>query len=349
MRILIITQSVDTKNPILGFFHEWIKALAAQFEYVTVICLESGSHDLPANVQVFSLGKEKGLSKFHYLKNFYTLISQKRNEYDAVFVHMNEEYVLLAGWLWRMWGKKIVLWRNHVKGNVLTRLAIHLANTVLCTSPHSFTAQYKKTSICAAGIDTDFFTLSKHQDLNGPLKILVLGRISRVKNIHVILQGLQKLENISFVCTVVGSPITPDDQVYYNELRKQFAELLANNVVRFVGDCTHAQTKEFFQSHDMYVNATNSGSLDKTIIEAMASGCLPIMANESFKNWLPKDVCDKIIFKENDPGVLAGRLVSLVQLGEDERARVRNELRNWVEKEQSLEKLMAQISQNLRS
>lgn len=349
MKILIITQSVDTKNPILGFFHEWIKSLAVQFEKVTVICLESGTYVLPANVQVFSLGKEKCVSKFAYLKNFFSLVWQKRNEYESVFVHMNEEYVLLAGWLWRMWGKKIVLWRNHVKGNVLTRLAIHLANTVLCTSPHSFTAQYKKTSICAAGINTDFFTLSKHQDLNGPLKILVLGRISRVKNIHVILQGLQKLENISFVCTVVGSPITPDDQVYYNELKKQFAELLANNVVRFVGDCTHAQTKEFFQSHDIYINATNSGSLDKTIIEAMASGCLPLMANESFKNWLPQAIYEKVIFNKNEPQVLADQLMLLVQLGEQERAELRNELRKWVEKEQSLAKLMAQISQNLKS
>ncbi len=349
MRILIITQSVDTHNPVLGFFHEWIKGLSSQFEKVTVICLEAGTYSLPNNVQVFSLGKEKGVSKFTYLKNFFTLIWREKYNYDAVFVHMNEEYVILAGLLWRIWGKKIVLWRNHAKGNILTRAAVCLANKVLCTSPNSFTAQYKKTSICAAGIDTDFFQISQRTNLSGPLKILILGRISRVKNLHIIFTGLRELKDVSFVCTVVGSPITSDDQVYFNELKEQFADLLTNHLVQFVGDCAHEETKKYFQSHDLYINATNSGSLDKTIVEAMASGCLPIMVNTSFKQWLPDDIYKQVIFKENDSHALTAQVLTLVALGDEERGRIRNELRNWVEKDQSLSKLMAQISQNLQA
>src|SRR3989344_92970 len=119
-KILIVTQKVDKNDPILGFFHRWLEEFAKYFEKVTVICLEKGKCDLPQNVKVLSLGKENGRSKFKYLKNFYHFIWQERENYEVVFVHMNEEYVLLAGLPWRLLGKRISMWRNHPAGSFLT-------------------------------------------------------------------------------------------------------------------------------------------------------------------------------------------------------------------------------------
>ena len=59
MRLLIVTQKVDREDDLLGFFHQWIIEFAKHCESVTVICLEEGSHRLPSNVRVFSLGKER--------------------------------------------------------------------------------------------------------------------------------------------------------------------------------------------------------------------------------------------------------------------------------------------------
>src|SRR3989338_9057482 len=123
MRLLICTQAVDTTDPVLGFFHGWIVALAKHAEHVHVICLKKGEYRLPSNVLVHSLGKEEGRSLIKYTLRFYRSIWSLRNDYDSVFVHMNEEYVLLAGVFWRLLGKRIVLWRNHKKGSWRTRLA----------------------------------------------------------------------------------------------------------------------------------------------------------------------------------------------------------------------------------
>ena len=90
MNVLICTQKVDKNDPILGFFHDWVIGFAAKYDYVTVICLFEGEHDLPENVKVFSLGKEKGASKVAYLMRFYKYIWSKQTEYDVVFVHMNQ-------------------------------------------------------------------------------------------------------------------------------------------------------------------------------------------------------------------------------------------------------------------
>src|SRR3989344_3255575 len=134
MRLLIVTQKVDRNDPILGFFHRWIEEFAKHCEQVTVIALGVGEYHLPQNIRVFSLGKEEQLRKRTDLKNskrsvpveqlrkikyivhFYRLIWRERKNYDAVFVHMNQEYVLLGALLWKLLRKKITMWRNHHAG-----------------------------------------------------------------------------------------------------------------------------------------------------------------------------------------------------------------------------------------
>jgi hypothetical protein len=123
MRLLLITQKVDRSDPVLGFFHRWIEKFSKYYESITVICLYKGEYNLPNNVRVLSLGKENGKSKIEYIINFYKYIYQEKDNYDKVFVHMNQEYILLAGIVWKIMKKDIFMWRNHNIGNKLTDLA----------------------------------------------------------------------------------------------------------------------------------------------------------------------------------------------------------------------------------
>jgi hypothetical protein len=70
MKLLIITQKIDKNDPVLGFFHNWVKKFSENYESVNVICLYKGEYDLPKNVRVFSLGKEKEESKIKFILNF---------------------------------------------------------------------------------------------------------------------------------------------------------------------------------------------------------------------------------------------------------------------------------------
>ena len=108
MNLLIITQKVDKNDAILGFFHRWIEEFSKNVESVVVICLYKGSYSLPENVKVLSLGKEFKQSRTKYLFRFYKFIWQERNNYDNVFVHMNQVYVLLGGLVWKMFKNKLV-------------------------------------------------------------------------------------------------------------------------------------------------------------------------------------------------------------------------------------------------
>ncbi|TSC61255.1 MAG: hypothetical protein Athens041674_828 [Parcubacteria group bacterium Athens0416_74] len=83
-RLLVLTQTVDQGDPVLGFFHGWLFAFAKCFPHIHAVCLKEGRHDLPGNVVVHSLGKERGVGRLRYIWNFYRLAWSLRREYDAV-------------------------------------------------------------------------------------------------------------------------------------------------------------------------------------------------------------------------------------------------------------------------
>ena len=285
MRLLIITQKVDKADPILGFFHRWIEEFAKNFEKVTVICLEKGEYNLPG-VKVLSLGKEqigqhRMLAKIIYVWRFYKYIWEERVNYDAVFVHMNEEYVLLAGDIWRLLGKRIYLWRNHAKGNWRTRLAVLLSHKVFYTSPQSFTAQFKKAVQMPIGVDTDFFKPDpKVARLSN--SALFLGRISPVKKV---LEFIDWVQEKGHSATIAG-PILPRDQEY-GEIVKH--RMFNNPKIKYIGSVGQEEARKLYQTHEIYANFTPAGSFDKTIIEAAASGAKLEIRNPDLQNFKVED------------------------------------------------------------
>ena len=220
MKLLIITQKVDKNDPTLGFFHNWITDLAKRTESIKIICLEKGFFNLPQNVVVYSLGKEEGLSKASYIINFFQHLFSIHGQYNKVFVHMNQEYVLLAGLYWKLKRIPVYLWRNHPKGNILTRLAIILSTKVFCTSTGSFTARFKKTIIMPAGIDTAMFK-PKEGTIRKKYSVCMVGRVSPVKHVELGLSAINQLVKSSgqISMTVVGSP-GYEDAKYYEMLQK---------------------------------------------------------------------------------------------------------------------------------
>lgn len=340
MKLLIATQKVNKDDPILGFFHRWIIEFAKHFESIVVICLEKGKYDLPDNVRVLSLGKEERRSRLQYLTRFYRYIWRERKNYDAVFVHMNQEYVLLGGLAWRLLCKKIMLWRNHRQGNMLTRLAVALANVVFYTSPQSFTARFKKAKVMPVGIDTDLF--KPHPEIKRePDSILFLGRISPVKRVDVFVEKLKTMKRMgkSFTATIVGDP-TDKDKEYYENIKKMISDYGLYNTVKMVPAVRHEDTVKYYCSHETYVNLTDIGSMDKTIFEAAACGAIPLVSNRSFEGRLSQSC----IWKEGDNFDLYKKIMYITTLENDLKIELKKECESYVKREQSLDRLMEKLN-----
>lgn len=283
MKLLICTQKVDRQDTTLGFFHRWIIEFAKHFESVTVICLYEGEHDLPEHVKVLSLGKERGKSHPKYILRFYKYVLRESGNYDSVLVHMNQEYILLGGLFWKLFRKKVYMWRNHYNGSWLTDVAAVFCSKVFCTSRFSYTAKYKKTVLMPVGIDTNFFT-SNPTIKRTPLSILSQGRISPSKNIHIFIEVLGHLKKKGkvFTASIYGDPL-PKDTEYYTCLKKRVQELELSQSVTFYSALRYNDLPNVYSQHQIFVNLSPSGMYDKTMFEAAACGCVVVALNKDLE------------------------------------------------------------------
>lgn len=346
MKLLIITQKVDKEDPILGFFHNWILEISKKMKKVTVICLEKGSFDFPKNVEVYSLGKESGRSKIKYINNFFNLILGLHKEYDSIFVHMNQEYILLGGFVWKILRKKVYFWRNHQYGNLLTRISVWLSNRVFCTSKFAFVAKYKKTILMPVGIDTNLFKI-KSDDSEPSVKIgkiLFLSRMSPIKKPDLLIEALNILnkKNVSFKADFYGDAL-PKDEDYYSSLKTRVKEMGMEDKVKFYKGIPNYETPKIYSEYEIFVNLTPSGSFDKTILEAVACGCLLVIANKS----LSGEVDERMIIEKESPDKIAERINFWLKASGEEKIKNSEKLQEYVIKNHSLNALIEKLEEVL--
>jgi glycosyltransferase involved in cell wall biosynthesis len=292
MKLLIVTQKVDKNDDVLGFFHAWIREFAKHYEKVTVICLGKGEYDLPKNVQVLSLGKEKGASRLEYIFRFYYYIVRERKNYNAVFVHMNPEYVVLGGIPWRMMGKKISLWYTHKSVDLKLRVAEKLAQTIFTASRESFRLESKKLHVMGHGIDTLLFRCGERTP-HEELRLITVGRIAPAKELEMMIDTCARLSDkgISFCFDIIGES-SVGDKAYEKRLREMIQKRGLSETIRFLGPMNHAKVAEVLCSYDVFLHAsTGTGSLDKAALEAMSSGVPVVSASVAFRDILaPHDM-----------------------------------------------------------
>ena len=350
MKILILTQKVDKNDPIMGFFHGWLIEFSKHFERLTVICLQKGDYNLPSNVMVLSLGKENFIDfkdfrpyrlfrKFKYVLTFWKYIWREKKNYDAVFVHMNQEYILLGSLVWKLLGKKVFMWRNHHAGNFLTHVAVFLCDKVFCTSKYSYTARFANAMLMPVGIDTGIF----QKDIGVakmPNSILFLARIAPVKKPHILIEALKLLrqKDIPFTASIYGDSI-PKDREYHENLKKIVEKSELSQLVSFHKGIPNTETVRVYNNHEIFVNLSSSGMYDKTIFEAMSCESLTLASNKNLYGIIDP----KFIFEEDDVNGLAQKLEYLLALSADEKIKQGMALRKVVIENHSLKGLATKL------
>ncbi|RJQ34460.1 glycosyltransferase [Candidatus Parcubacteria bacterium] len=342
MRLLITTQAVDQDDPVLGFFVHWITEIAQHVEAVEVICLKEGLHTLPMNVRVHSLGKEERRSRITYVFRFFRYMYRLRRDYDAVFVHMNSEYVVLGGLWWRLWNKRIYLWRNHWSGGLKTMIAIWFSTNVFCTSKHSYTAQFKKTKIMPIGVDIAAFGATGDV-ARTPHSILFLARLDESKRPDLFVEALERLHErgVAFTASIVGNPTDPSS-AYAHALRNRAATLSLEGVLTLKPGVSYREVPKVFAAHDIFVNLSRSGMYDKTLVEAAAAGCLVLASSDDYA----AEVDQRLVFADGDLDDLTKKLEALLSLPETDRAALRTLLDAFARKH-SLPEMANRLAEEL--
>ncbi len=350
MRILILTQKVDINDDVLGFMHGWIAEFAKNCEKVTVICLEEGKYNLAQNVKVLSLGKENAESRLKYIFNFYKYIWRERRNYDAVFVHMNPEYVVLGGLFWRLWGKSVSLWYAH--GHVTNSLLIaeKFVNIIFTSTVGGCRIKSRKIKIVGQGIDTGKFKIKNEELKNrdGSFKIVTVGRISLSKDYETLIKAIEILHNrgLKIKVDIVGGLGLMGEGSYFQKLNDLVAKSNLGAVVTFVGPVPNEKILPYLHNADLFVNMGQTGSLDKAVLEAMSAGLPILTCNEAFIEVLG-DYAEALMYPKMDYEIFAERIGRIATSTSLIRGKIGADLRDIVLKHHSLPRLVEAIVNSL--
>lgn len=342
--LLIITQKVDENDDVLGFFHEWIREFSKKWNKVFVICLKRGDYDLPDNVRVLSLGKERGLNKLDYLFNFYKYVWQLRGQYDAVFVHMNPKYVVLGWPVWKLLGKTVSLWYAHGYVPLMLNVADKLTDIAFTSTKDGYRIKSGKLKIVGQGIDVNKFCPPASKSASEFFKIVTVGRISPSKdyqtliNAVALLGGEKKLE-----VKIIGDIAFSEQGSYLGELKKLVHEKGLDDIIKFAGSIANKNLVPVLQDADLFVNMGHTGSLDKANLEAMACGLPLLTCNEAFSDVLGH-YSGLLMYPKRDFTKLAERIGYIMRLKENELAKMSNDLRAIVVREHNLDGLVEKIT-----
>lgn len=302
MKLLICAQVVDQHHPILGFFHQWIEAFSKQFAEVHVICLEKGSCDLPPHVFVYSLGKEAGVSKLTYVWRFYQIFWRVffRVRVRYVFFHMGAIYNFLAipFWLWRrVLGTEFFWWKAHGRINRWGRMALWFVDRVYTSTASGFPIKTPKRRIVGQAVDHTLFCQAGEKTDT----VLYVGRIAPIKQLEIFV-AMAALENNNFSRYEIIGPVTAPG--YDDTLRA----LPGAERVTFMGPKSPTDLVAQYQQATVFLNPSVTHSMDKSVLEAILCGCIPVTGNQAFAELLEPH---GLFVSEQTPAAYAAIMQSL--------------------------------------
>ena len=255
MRLLIITQKIDISDDNLGFFHRWVEEFAKNTEEIFVIANFAGEYHLPAKVKIFSLGKEKGFGRIRRYFNFFRYLLKILPKSDAVFVHMIPAWVAMGWPFYKIFRKKVYLWYTHKSVTFSLRLAEKIVERIFTASEKSFRLPSQKVKILGHGIDLEKFKPSSEFETRSlRFRIITAGRISRSKNLRLLIEAAAVLKNkgFDFEVRIAGAPIFAVDNQYLQRLKDLVIKNNLENIVKFSGAIPYAEIEKFYSFNNLF-------------------------------------------------------------------------------------------------
>lgn len=284
MNLLMFNLAVDDKHVTLAFGLRWIEALAARFEHIDVVTMTVGHHQLPGNVTVWSVGRERGYPEWLRALRFYWLVWRilRQRRIDVVFTHMIPVFAVLFWPVGVLTGLKNVLWYAHGATPRMLKLAHRLVDRVVSSTPQGFRLSSDKVSFIGQGIDSVRYQTVPRITGTG-FHLLTVGRLAPSKGLDLLVSALADWRpDTDWHLTIVGDGTSESEHRYAQTLRHQAQDALGSNRVTFTGRLDPDAIVPLLGKSEVFINLSSTGSLDKAMVEAMASGCLVVSSNDAF-------------------------------------------------------------------
>jgi len=280
----MVTQKLDPADPMLGFIIGWIKTLAARVDQLHVLCLEhpapNAPHlaELPANVQTWSMGKERGYGRLRITLTYWGVLLRLLRRVDVVFVHMVPRYVWLAAPLAFLARRPLVLWYTHRHRGAELQLALIAAKRIVTADSSSFPIRSPKVCTLGHGIDSEFFAPDPSVKLDTPPLIVHVARLMPIKHQQTLIEALAAFGHVPLRVAFVGI----GDAEYISTLKARVQALNLGDKIVFTGGMDQAGVLDLYRRAVIAVNTSPQGLFDKAALESMFVGVPTITASPAF-------------------------------------------------------------------
>jgi glycosyltransferase involved in cell wall biosynthesis len=339
MKLLIVAQAVDRDDPNLGAFYYWFEMLARRAESVVIMTrrVPPRDHGLPVNVSVYSFDARSRVAR---LWKFWTLFSRHYAESDAALFHQIPEYAIAASPFLISLKKVTALWYAHGAVSWRLRIAERLVGYIFTSSRAGFRLPSKKVHHLGQAINTGLFRPAADGggSRGDEVRLISVGRIAPVKNYETIVEACALLRDAGdpdWTLAVVGAPITDRDRVYAGQLNMLIREKNLESRVRFYDKRGYSEIPDILRRHDVFLNASATGSLDKAVLEAMACGLSVLTSNDAYRTILPPPY----FLGDRASGLMARRIREVAR-----EPRPNGVLRDIVVRDHALEGMMAKMA-----
>lgn len=285
MNLLMFNLAVDAEHVTLAFGLRWIEELAKRFDHIDVVTMYEGKHQLPPNVKVWSVGRKQGSPKWLRALRFYSAVIQvlRQRRIDVVFTHMIPVFAVLFWPIRVITGLRNVLWYAHGAIPKMLKLAHHLADWVVSSTPQGFRLSSNKVSFIGQGIDAVRFRAAVRL-ADKKFRIMTVGRLAPSKGLDLLVSTLATWRfQDDWHLTIIGDGTSESEHRYADILRWKAKNILGPERVTFTGRLDSEAIVPFLAKADVFVSLSSTGSLDKAMVEAMASGCPVVSSNDAFR------------------------------------------------------------------
>jgi glycosyltransferase involved in cell wall biosynthesis len=353
LRLLLFNLVTDADDPILGFATGWIRALAQRVEFINVVTMRAGKVDVPHNVRVYSVGKEKGYSEPRRIVEFYRHLFRivRADSIDACFSHMMPLFTILAAPVLKSLRIPIVTWYAHPSVTRTLKLAHRFSDRMVTSIATSYPYKHDKLLVVGHGIDGNIFAPGESALEQRMATILCVGRLSPVKDHFTLLRAAKLLRqrwSQPFRVVILGAPGSARDDSHIRWLQKQVEALDLQDTVYFEPPTAITGLPTWYRRCTVHVNLTPSGFVDKVALEAMSCAKPCLMANEGFRETLGR-FADQLLFRHGDAEHLAERLLALLMLDDRRRDEIGRYLHGRMVQLHSLKNLTSNLVEVLEN
>ena len=347
LRLLFVTQELDRTSTNLAVAHTWAAELARHAAAVHVLAARVGEVDLPPNVHVYGLGRERGRSRRMAGLAFGVigarLILGRR--VNAVVAHMVPAYAVALWPLTRVTPTPLTLWYASHGLTPMLRRANQLIDAAVTASADSFPIRSEQAFVLGHGIDTGRFRPPAARTSDGGPVIGMAGRLTPLKGFEPGIQALAALRRGRIPgarLRIAGEPFYASDRGYVDELEQLADTLGVRNAVEFVGAIRGDAMTGFYGSLDVFVNWRAQPALDKTGLEALACGT-PLITNNSAYGGVLGDLARDFLVGDSSAELSAG-LAGVLSLSADARRVAVGQMRATVLQEHGAPGLAARLT-----